>query len=562
MALPSGVTFVTNIKGDKGAKGDTGSLAFITAESVPADQPARVEMVGPESNRGAHLDIPRGLPGVNALPADGAVGTYIQAVDTQSRKAVDHAIHEFVRIYTPEMFGAIGDGVADDLPAFRALELALQEEPDVPARVQITRTHRVSTSINFDCEHLEIYLAAGSHVFNDRASSGGHALGIIGYNGLGTAVTPTRCCVTISGPGKVTGWLGSGSSVPNNENAIGIVRVRNVNVQGPQGLEAGRKAITTQYGIENVNIKDIDIERALHSGIAVEDGTKFCSIQDIRVGEISANDIILSAAEHTIIDGISAGIASGNGVRVTGTPIKSVQVRNVSIESFEGLYGVSIASVGDSSSGIAVIDNVRVDKASGAAVRVHNWAGATHVGAVIPGSSPMEFQATGTTQGASIRRFNSTDTNMVVVPAHRMFAYVGSPSFGLLGSIVAGCRFDATANETAVVMVAPDEIPSSWRRFTVGLILTNTGNQSGAVVMGAAVKYLAELEIPDGGTYSSAAPSALTAVAGQSREYTIIPAVVRRSDPLHLRVQRVATDSGDTLSADAGVVGIVFRKLD
>lgn len=92
MALPPGVRKVTNIKGDrgeKGSKGDTGSLAFATAESVPAEQPAAVQMTGPSSARGAHFQVPRGLPGVNAVPADEAVSVFASAKDTKTRKAID-----------------------------------------------------------------------------------------------------------------------------------------------------------------------------------------------------------------------------------------------------------------------------------------------------------------------------------------------------------------------------------------------------------------------------------------------------------------------------------------
>lgn len=59
MALPAGVTKITNIKGDKGL---TGSLAFATAETIPWTETPTVEMVGPESNRGAHFGIPLPLP--------------------------------------------------------------------------------------------------------------------------------------------------------------------------------------------------------------------------------------------------------------------------------------------------------------------------------------------------------------------------------------------------------------------------------------------------------------------------------------------------------------------
>lgn len=85
MALPAGVAQLGTFKGEKG---DTGSLAFATAESVPAGDVAAVEMIGPESNRGAHFKIPRGLPGVNAVANDAAMAALVGAVDSDTRLAL------------------------------------------------------------------------------------------------------------------------------------------------------------------------------------------------------------------------------------------------------------------------------------------------------------------------------------------------------------------------------------------------------------------------------------------------------------------------------------------
>src|SRR5690625_795789 len=77
MALPTGVTFVTNIKG---AKGDTGSLAFATAETIDWTESPNVTMVGPESARGAHFEIPLPMPGPELLQVrDDAVAARDQA---------------------------------------------------------------------------------------------------------------------------------------------------------------------------------------------------------------------------------------------------------------------------------------------------------------------------------------------------------------------------------------------------------------------------------------------------------------------------------------------------
>lgn len=69
MALPAGVKQMGTFQG---GKGDTGSLAFATAEKVPWTAEPKVTMVGPESNRGAHFELPLPLPGPETVSNDDA----------------------------------------------------------------------------------------------------------------------------------------------------------------------------------------------------------------------------------------------------------------------------------------------------------------------------------------------------------------------------------------------------------------------------------------------------------------------------------------------------------
>ncbi|MHC9044021.1 right-handed parallel beta-helix repeat-containing protein [Microbacterium saperdae] len=95
MALPAGLRALFNMKGpkgDKGDKGDTGTFASASARSVAADQPAVARVSGPWWARVVEFDIPRGQPGVNAVPADEAIATYLAAVESRSRAAADALI--------------------------------------------------------------------------------------------------------------------------------------------------------------------------------------------------------------------------------------------------------------------------------------------------------------------------------------------------------------------------------------------------------------------------------------------------------------------------------------
>lgn len=88
MVLPAGVTWVANIKGDRGL---TGTFAGVTVESIAAGAPAEASTSGPEDAKVLHLKIPRGLPGVNAVPADEAVAAFIAGLDTDTRDAFNTA---------------------------------------------------------------------------------------------------------------------------------------------------------------------------------------------------------------------------------------------------------------------------------------------------------------------------------------------------------------------------------------------------------------------------------------------------------------------------------------
>lgn len=74
-------TTITNLRGP------AARITSFTAKTVPADQPADARMTGPDQNRQIEVDIPRGLPGVNAVENDEAVATYLGAEDSETHGA-------------------------------------------------------------------------------------------------------------------------------------------------------------------------------------------------------------------------------------------------------------------------------------------------------------------------------------------------------------------------------------------------------------------------------------------------------------------------------------------
>lgn len=98
MALPAGVTQLGTFKG---AKGDTGSLAFAEAELVPWDEGAQVDMIGPESARGARFKIPMPLPSPEAVNNDDATEALL-LTPTKTQAAARAALGQF----SANLFGA------------------------------------------------------------------------------------------------------------------------------------------------------------------------------------------------------------------------------------------------------------------------------------------------------------------------------------------------------------------------------------------------------------------------------------------------------------------------
>lgn len=106
---------ITNIRGP------AARITQVTAESVPADQPAQVTMTGADQNRKFEFEIPRGLPGVNGVPTDEAVGTLVAGGDTNTGMAVrEVAISAAARRADPlggaaaeRLFSKLRQGTAD-----------------------------------------------------------------------------------------------------------------------------------------------------------------------------------------------------------------------------------------------------------------------------------------------------------------------------------------------------------------------------------------------------------------------------------------------------------------
>lgn len=107
MALPAGVSLITNIKGD------TGTIDYGTAETVDWTQGPSVEMLGDPAHRGVHFKIPIPVPGPELLSMrDETVTARNGAVDARDQAEVFSATMQTLQDAAVESILADPDSAA------------------------------------------------------------------------------------------------------------------------------------------------------------------------------------------------------------------------------------------------------------------------------------------------------------------------------------------------------------------------------------------------------------------------------------------------------------------
>lgn len=135
-----------NIRGLQGLKGDTGSIASADAESVAAHESAAVIMTGTDAVKHAHFKIPRGLPGMNAVPVDQGVAAYVAAMETATRAALNGAFLNYLvwdgNKYPSRVAGAVNVFIGAVDPGLARTEDDLWTNPDTATMSEIIAAMR------------------------------------------------------------------------------------------------------------------------------------------------------------------------------------------------------------------------------------------------------------------------------------------------------------------------------------------------------------------------------------------------------------------------------------
>lgn len=117
MSLPAGVTKIGNIRGPQGP---AGTVAGVTVVMIPAGEEPSATMRQVGDATFVDFLIPRGLPGINAIPAANAVAAYATATDSP----LNTALRSFLLPRT-ELDAAAADRVTTTGSALRAALTAL-----------------------------------------------------------------------------------------------------------------------------------------------------------------------------------------------------------------------------------------------------------------------------------------------------------------------------------------------------------------------------------------------------------------------------------------------------
>lgn len=277
-------------------------------------------------------------------------------------------------------YGAVGDGVADDLVAFNNAVAALPTLTinGVTGKMGTifvpNGTYKLSNEWAVDAEAVHVELAPGAHIFTTAATTHGATIWFVRDTTLGVAVTPQNSWASIRG-GTVSN-SGSGTL----DNAIGFTRTKFAVCEQVRIPLADRKAISAQAGVDHVRFLNNTIGTTKMGGITVESnigdvhivGNAIASAGAGMLDQDQAAGILVSA---TVTDAWVArnaiGACGSFGIRSTSTtrlriedntlpncPSNGISVTSaVGVEVvrnriISGKFGIAIST----SSGVILVD--------------------------------------------------------------------------------------------------------------------------------------------------------------------------------------------------------------
>lgn len=245
-------------------------------------------------------------------------------------------------------YGAVGDwnGTTgtDNLAAFNSAVTAAASSGQ-PAKIVIgPGDFWLSNNWLLDADNLVVECDADTVIRTTSATTAGGAVAFIG-NGIlapNDVSTPQRERFVWRG-GKIIA-TGSGTA----DNALGVVRVKNCHISDVT-LDADRKGLTAQYGIDNIVWERVVVTRAGVDGVTVETACKRVSLRDIHVVSATGVAVLVTSGDagarcsdvlldNVNVDTCATGVSLGLTDRVT---VRKTRVATATTQ------GLSVAEVTD-----------------------------------------------------------------------------------------------------------------------------------------------------------------------------------------------------------------------
>lgn len=235
---------------------------------------------------------PQGDPGIGATPIASTAEVF---TGTETNKSVSPASLRAVSTFTDvRWFGAVGDGVTDCLSAFNQ---ALTHASQNSGVVLITKgIYLISNTWVVRKSNIKIIIDPSATVKMTASSTYGGTIAIAEGAAYGGSDASQLENVWIGGGGWVT-------SIGDLENAIGVVRAKNVVVEG-LNISAGRFGITFQVNVHKSAILRNVVWLAHAAAIDISDTS--LTMQDNRI------------ERNIVVSSTVSGSLAGEGIRCTG----------------------------------------------------------------------------------------------------------------------------------------------------------------------------------------------------------------------------------------------------
>ena len=210
---------------------------------------------------------------------------------------------------TPQMFGAVGDGVTDDLQAFKNM---LQFESSF--YIIPNGEYYLSNSITIDKSDVTIMMGSNAHIFTNTETDYGYTIGIGATNGSKVISNIT-----------IDGGIISNTTQGEVVNCIRVMYAKNVKIMNTRFTNATNNAIAVFNGVHDIIIRNIIIDKAYESGITVSYESSYVVIDNVTIKETTYDGIRISHNVSNVLinnvsinsDIIALSITDCNKVNVT-----------------------------------------------------------------------------------------------------------------------------------------------------------------------------------------------------------------------------------------------------